>query len=118
MKSRGGDTQVRLEVNLDLGQHKGDQRDAVERFLGVREIAWRGTLFKDIEVYYFADCEAVYYEARASERSLRCVELEAIAQTSLDDAIQVIRRYREATGFGGARREKKPLVELLFPALG
>ncbi len=118
VKSLGGDTQVRLEVNLDLGQHKGDQKDAVERFLGVREIAWTGTLVKDIEVYYFVDCEVVYYEARAGERSLRCVEFEAVSQKSLDDAMRVIRGYREETGFGDATREKRPLVELMFPALG
>ncbi len=117
VKSLERDSEVRLEVNLDLGQHRGDQQETVEAFLDSLDVVWRGVIHKDIEVYYFPDCEIVLYGARVGESSVRCIEFEARRKPSVDDAIEILRRYEELMGFGGRRRTKKSLVEILFPSV-
>ena len=116
-KSLQDDSQVRVEINLDLGQRRGDQRETVEAFLETLEIVWQGVVQKDIEVYYFPDCEIVHYRARADSRTVRCVELEARDKNSIDDAIAVLHRYEKLIGFEDRRRTAKTVVELLFPSL-
>ncbi len=115
VKSLEKDPEVRVEINLDLGQHRGDQQPAVEAFLDTLEVAWRGEIDKEIEVYYFEDCEIVYYLAAAGDRAVACVELEARRPASIDDALEVLARYELRTGFAGRRRTARTLVELLFP---
>jgi len=115
VKSLAGDPEVRLEVNLDLGQHRGDQQPAVEAFLATLDVSWRGEIRKQIEVYYFPDCEIVHYRASAGERSVACVELEAKRQTSTAGALEILGKYEQLTGFDPRRRSATPLVELLFP---
>ncbi len=114
VKSIGGDAEERLEVNLDLGQHRGDQRAAVEKFLSVRGLAWTGTIHKDIEVFYFPDCEIVYYTAQGGGMTVACVEFEALGADTLEEARATLRHYEEATGFGAAVRERRSLAEMLF----
>ncbi len=116
VKSLEPDPEVRLEVNLDLGQHRGDQQAAVEAFLGALEIDWRGEVDKEIEVFYFPDCEVVYYRGASRSTSVACVEFEARGQASIDDALRVLARYERLTGFRSRRRTAKTLVDLLFPA--
>lgn len=115
VKSLADDPQVRLEVDLDLGHHRGDQRAAVEAFLGARGIAWRGELHKDIEVFYFGDCEVVYYRAWTGRRELAVVELEATHKPSLEEALATVYAYRRRLGLDGAERELRSLPQLLFP---
>ncbi len=117
VKSLQDDSERRLEVNLDLGQHRGDQQAAIEAFLDTLEVSWRGVIDKEIEVFYFPDCEIVYYSARAGARSVRCVEVEAVGHASPDDAIAILHRYEEHLGFDERERTARALVELLFPEL-
>ncbi len=117
VKSLEKDTEVRVEVNIDLGQHRGNQQAAVEAFIDTLEVSWRGEIVKDIEVYYFPECEIVYYRGTAGDASVACVEFEALQQDSIDDALEVLRRYEETAGFTGRRRISKTLVELLFSDL-
>ena len=79
VKGVGADTEMRVEVNLDLGHHRGNQDAQVDAFLDQLGVIWRGTLHKTLEAWYFPDCEVVYYEALASSGSVRCVEFEATA---------------------------------------
>jgi hypothetical protein len=109
------DTEVRLEVNLDLGHHAGDQSAQVESFLAQLGVRWAGTLFKDLEVWEFPDCEVVYYHAFTDQRDVRCVEFEATAKESLASALAIVQRYEQAAGFGTAERSRRPLVQILFP---
>ncbi len=125
VKSLEKDSEVRVEINLDLGQHRGDQQPAVQAFLETLDVAWRGEIEKEIEVYYFPDCEIVYYRASAREvplarlrrdsRSVACVELEARGQDSIGEALAVLARYEQLTGFDNRSRTAKTLVEILFP---
>jgi hypothetical protein len=115
VKSLAPDPEVRLEVNLDLGQHRGDQQPAVEAFLGALEVDWRGEIEKEIEVFYFPDCEIVHYRGASDAASVACVEFEARRQASIDDARRVLSRYERLAGFEGRRRTARTLVELLFP---
>lgn len=117
VKSLESDAQVRVEVNLDLGQHRGDQQQAVDAFLETLGVSWRGIVHKQIEVFYFADCEIVYFEAAAGSESVRCVEFEALDKISIERALGVLRRYEKLTGFDRETRTKKAVVELLFPSL-
>ena len=115
VKSYTGDSENRLEVNLDLGQHAGNQREAAQAFLEVLGITWQGLIVKELEVYYFDDCEIAVYTAHAQGRTVNCVEFEALGGGSLEDSLAIIRRYEELCGFEGLEREQQALVSLLFP---
>ncbi len=117
VKSLEKDTEVRVEVNIDLGQHRGNQQATVEAFIDTLGISWRGDILKDIEVYHFPECEVVYYRGTAGDATVACVEFEALQQDSIDDALEVLRRYEESAGFTGRQRTPKTLVELLFSDL-
>jgi hypothetical protein len=117
IKSLASDPEVRDEINLDLGHHKGDQTAQVDAFMARMGTVWCGDLHKAIEVWYFADCEVVYYEATSGGRTVRCVEFEAVRQASVPDALAVIARYEQATGFDPATRSRQSLVDLLFPGV-
>ena len=117
VKSVGADTEVRDEVNLDLGQHAGDQADRVDAFLSWLDVQWTGTIVKELEVWYFADCEVVHYVASADRRTIRCVEFEATRKDSLESALATVERFESATGFHGQVRSELSLPQLLFPEL-
>ena len=117
VKSVGRDTEVRDEVNLDLGQHAGDQAERVDAFVAWLDVRWTGTVVKDIEVWYFVDCEVVHYVASADGRSVRCVEFEATRKDSVEDALAIVERFERATGFHGHVRSELSLPQLLFPEL-
>ncbi len=117
VKSLEDDSEVRLEVNLDLGQHRGDQQDAVEAFLATLGVSWRGVIHKEIEVYYFPDCEIVYYRASADSGTVACVELEAVEKRSVGEALDILARYEKRIGFASESRTTETLVELLFPSV-
>ena len=115
IKTLDADTEVRVEVNLDLGHHAGDQQAQVEAFLNQLGVAWSGTLHKDLEVWDFPDCEVVYYRAATDRRSVRCVEFEATRKDSLTAALATVEHYERATGFDRAHRSRRPLLEIMFP---
>ena len=115
LKTLEDDTEVRSEINLDLGHHAGDQHDAVDAFLGHLGVQWSGTLHKDLDVWYFPDIEVVHYRASTDARSVRCVEFEATTKQSLADALATVQRYERATGFNGQDRSRVSLLQILFP---
>lgn len=117
IKSLESDPEVRDEVNLDLGHHAGAQAAAVDAFMDRLGVIWRGALRKELEVWYFPDCEVVYYEAATPSRSVRCVEFEATRKDSLAAALATVARYERATGFAGASRTRESLPQILFPEL-
>ena len=117
IKTIEADSEVRVEVNLDLGQHAGTQEAQVEAFLAQLGVLWSGTLQKALEVWYFADCEVVYYEASSASRAVRCVEFEATRKESLEAALETVERFERATGFEGASRSRLSLPQILFPDL-
>jgi hypothetical protein len=115
VKTLQPDTEARVEVNLDLGHHAGDQQAQVDAFLGQLGVEWKGTLYKDLEVWDFPDCEVVYYQASTDRRSVCCVEFEATRKDSLEAALAVVEKYERATGFDSADRTRRPLIEIMFP---
>lgn len=119
VKSRGpGDTEVRREVNLRLDQASGSQLAAVTAFLQPLGIVWQGSLGKDICVFYYPDCEVVYYDARTAERRVCCVEFEAVGSTSLEAARATLLAYEQRLGLGQASRVQQSLFDLLLrPAM-
>jgi len=117
IKSLASDPEVRDEINLDLGHHKGDQAAAVEAFAARMGVTWDGALLKTLDVWYFPDCEVVHYVAASGDRTVRCVEFEAIRKASVAEALAVIERYERATGFDPATRSRQSLVALLFPGV-
>jgi len=117
VKSIESDPEVRVEVNIDLGHHQGNQDAQVDAFIDQLGVVWRGTLHKALEVWYFPGCEIVYYEAFTDSRTVRCVEFEATEKGSLDEALAIVARYERATGFEGATRSLLSLPQLLFPEL-
>jgi len=115
LKTLETDTEVRDEINIDLGHHAGDQRAQVEAFLGRLGVEWTGALQKDLKVWYFADVEVVYYRASTDSRSTHCVEFEATRKRSLTEALETLHRYEQATGFSDATRSQLSLLQILFP---
>ena len=117
IKALESDTEVRDEVNLDLGHQAGSQAAQVDAFMDRLGVIWRGALHKELEVWYFPDCEVVYYQAATSSRSVRCVEFEAKGGDSLAEALATVERFERATGFTGASRSRLSLPQILFPDL-
>ena len=117
IKALEKDTEVRVEVNLDLGHHAGSQEAHVEAFVDQLGVLWSGTLHKELEVWYFPDCEVVYYEASTASRAVRCVEFEATRKDSLDGALETVKGFERATGFQAMTRSRLSLPQLLFPDL-
>ena len=115
LKTLAVDTEIRSEVNLDLGHHAGDQHEAVEAFLDHLGVQWSGTLHKDLEVWQFPDIEVVHYRASTTARSVRCVEFEATRKPSLAKALETVQRYERATGFADRGRSPLSLPQILFP---
>jgi hypothetical protein len=117
IKSLALDTEVRDEINLELGLGAGDQAAQVDAFLTRMGVRWRGTVSKDLRVWDFDDCEVVHYVASTDAQTLRCVEFEATRKASLSDALAVLERFERATGFWGLARSRLSLPQLLFPGL-
>lgn len=115
LKTLEDDTEVRSEVNLDLGHLAGDQHDAVDAFLDHLGVHWSGTLLKDLDVWHFPDIEVVHYRASTDARSVRCVEFEATRKPSVAGALATVQRYERATGFADQTRSRLSLLQLLFP---
>ena len=117
IKSLESDTEVRVEVNLDLGHQAGQQASQVDAFMNLLGVAWSGSLRKELEVWYFPDCEVVYYQASTPSRTVRCVEFEARRKNTLEEALATVERFERATGFLGAARSRLSLPQILFPEL-
>jgi hypothetical protein len=113
VKSVAADAEVRDEVNVAL--RPVDQDAQVEAFVAAQGLVWQGELWKDLEVWHFADCEVVHYTATAADVVLHCVEFEAIDQASLGDALAVLARFEAATGFAGTARTQASLLGLMWP---
>ncbi len=114
IKSFGADTEVRQEVNIDLGHHAGDQRAQVEAFIAQLGVRWSGSLRKDLSVWYFPDAEVVHYVASGGARTAHCVEFEATRKPSLAEALSTVHRYERATGFDERERCNLSLLQLIF----
>lgn len=114
VKTRGGDCEVRLEVNLRLDQQRGNQRAAVAAFLQPFGVRWQGTLRKDLVVFEFADCEIVHYRAESPDGRVACVEFEAVGQPDIATARAVLARYEAALGFADRERSQVSLFDLLL----
>ncbi len=117
LKSLASDPEVRDEIDLELGHHHGDQAAQVDAFLGRMGVVWSGELQKELDVWYFADCEVVHYVAASGDRVVRCVEFEAVGAASVAEGLAVIERYERAAGFDPATRSRQSLVDLLFPGV-
>ncbi len=117
LKSLETDTEVREEINIDLGHHQGDQRVTVDAFLHRLGVEWSGSIQKDLKVWYFPDVEVVHYTASTDTQTIRCVEFEAVQKASLSAALDIVRRYERATGFGDAERSQRSLLQMMFPEL-
>ena len=117
LKSLARDTEVRSEVNLDLGHHAGDQAAAVDAFVDRLGVIWSGVIVKDLTVWYFPDMEVAHYRASTGPRAVECVEFEAIRKQSLSAALHTVERYERATGFGDATRSRRSLPQILFPEI-
>lgn len=115
VKTLEADTEVRREINIDLGHHAGDQRAQVDAFLKQVGVEWRGALQKDLMVWYFPDVEVVHYTATTDARSVRCVEFEATRKPSLTEALEIVGRYEQATGFDETTRTRRSLLQIVFP---
>lgn len=115
LKTVVGDAEVRDEINLAL--RPTDQDAVVDAFVSAQGVIWSGTLWKDLEVWHFADCEVVHYVATADSRTIHCVEFEATEKASLEGALAVMARYEAATGFTGAIRTPASLVDLIWPGV-
>lgn len=115
IKSTGKDNECRTEVNLDLGLHRGNQAGAVEAFLQPLCPLWSGSIEKKIFVFYFDECEVVHYTARSgSGNVVHCVEFEALAKETTEEALAVIAKFEKAFGFDSKSRCGRSLFELLF----
>lgn len=113
VKSLQDDPENRLEVNLDLGLKHGDQSQRVSAFLSSLGISWQGVIHKQVEAFYFDDCEVVFYKASFDGRSIQCVEFEAVEPHDFERALEVLKTFELRLGFHHTPRCQESLFELL-----
>lgn len=114
VKSIEHDAAVRTEINIPIDQSKGDQRPAIAEFMKALGCSWSGELAKDIQVAYFPDCEIVFYRAVNRDKTVCCVEFEAVNPGSVAEGLSVLAKYESILGFKVEERETKSLFELLL----
>ena len=114
VKSVTSNTFERLEVNLNLDQSEGSQREAVEAFLSSFGLAWKASLSKDVAVAYFPDCEIVHYRAKSGDHEVGCIEFEATSTDDTATALKILKKYEQNLGFGEIALETKSLFDLLL----
>ena len=54
------------------------------------QIRWQGGLTKELHVFNFSDCELVYYTASTDDKSVTCVEFEALATEDIPAALATL----------------------------
>lgn len=113
VKSYGGDTRERTEINLNLKNDR-TQHDAVATFLGIFGSFQKYVIKKEIKVIDFPDCECVYYKASSADKSVCCMEFEALGTTDLSEALRIINKYESVAGFDPEERCRISLFEILF----
>ncbi len=114
VKSIEHDAAVRTEINIPIDQSKGDQRPAILEFMNTLGCRWSGDLAKEIHVAYFHDCEIVFYRAVNQGKEVYCIEFEAVNPGSIEEGLNVLKKYEVALGFVANDRESKSLFELLL----
>lgn len=112
VKSYGGDTRNRVEVNLAL-ENPESQKDAILTFLRSFGEPREYGIFKRVDIFDFPDCEIVHYRASSGDKTARCVEFEAVGVDTWEEARAVIERYAAATGFQRRERCEIALFDLL-----
>lgn len=112
VKSYGGDTRDRVEVNLSLNNNSS-QKEAIETFLSSFGKPEAFGIRKTVDIYDFPDCEIVHYVAEANGRRVRCVEFEAVGVGTWEEAAKIIQSYAKATGFDSRERCEIALYDLL-----
>ena len=113
LKSWEKSSQIRTEINLDLGQHKGNQAETVEAFLGVLDVFFDAPIKKEIKVFHFDKVEAVYYRASYLERVIDCIEFEAVSYDSVEEAEQTLSAFEAQAGFANLTPSDDSLFELI-----
>ncbi len=113
VKSLGSDTEVRLEVNLDLDRSQGNQIEGIRAFLAPLGVLWQGTLQKEVRAFYFADVEIVYYRACYGQAKVSCLEIEARHAQSIEDAQKALLHWETILGLNPQKRSHASLLELL-----
>ena len=106
------DSRDRFEVNLPI---KGLNEEAIRAFLSPLQILWDGAVKKDVLVFEYDAFELVFYEAKNDEKLVRCIEIEAKKYGNKEEALDIIVRVEKALGLDPEQREKKSLLQLLFP---
>jgi len=112
VKSYGGDTRNRVEVNLAL-ENPASQKEAIRTFLRSFGEPGEFGIHKRVDIFDFPDCEIVHYLARSGSRTARCVEFEAVGVDTWEQAQAVIECYARATGFDRKARCEIALFDLL-----
>jgi hypothetical protein len=111
LKTRGVDNEVRTEINLALQDPV--QEAGVSAFLSAIGPTERFPIQKQIHVFEFADCEIVHYTAQYEQRTVSCVEFEAVGAPDTATALATLERYEQALGFDAATRTSVNLFEML-----
>ncbi|MBP9708211.1 MAG: CYTH domain-containing protein [Oligoflexales bacterium] len=114
MKSRGGDAESRTEINLDLARGVPNQKNALIEFTKNLGFSEQRTLTKKVRVFYFPDCEIVYYQAQCGDRRINCVEIEAKNVNIKTEGLEILAEYEKKLGLDKFKRETRSLFELMF----
>lgn len=114
IKSRGKGNEVRTEINLELGANPS-QEAAIMAWMKLVGTSEGYPIEKAIWVFEFEDCEIVHYQARHGDKSLACVEFEAVGALTKEEAIATLNRYENQLGFDPATRTRINLFDLLVP---
>lgn len=109
---------LRTEINLELATDRL-QREDVEAFLATLGIRWQGEIEKNLTIYRFATVEVVDYIARFGDKQLHCLEIEALAPTSIEQGLSYINAMeKQLEVFSFAQEASESLFhQLILPFL-
>ncbi|MCX6117532.1 MAG: hypothetical protein NT027_08330 [Proteobacteria bacterium] len=114
VKSVEKNSTIRQEINLNLIHSAGSQTEGIKAFLSTFGVEWSQCLKKDVLVAYYSDCEIVHYIATCENRTVHCVEFEAVGYSDVNAALQILSKYETKLGFDQSNPEEKSLFELLL----
>lgn len=112
-KSIETDSEKRVEVNLDLDAACDDA--TVDLFVKHSFGRTREKVIKkSVNVFYFTDCEVVFYKASHEKHAVNCVEFEVRDFKNDAEARSTLEKYEKSFGFAGQQRERRNLLRLLL----
>lgn len=115
LKTYGGDTECRREVDLKLSEKNLEKISLFASLLG---FSFAFSFVKKVQVFEFDDCEiALYFANYVGLSTIICFEIEAKNQLTKAKSVAVLKKYAKILKLDPGRRCQLSLFDLIKNAL-